>query len=57
MILVDSNLLVYAHVSSLPQHGPAKAWLDGQLNGNNPVGLPCLNSGSFLSTRQPEVFY
>ena len=28
MILVDANLLVYAHVASLPQHRLARKWLD-----------------------------
>ncbi len=40
MILVDANLLVYAHVSSLPQHKRAREWLDERLNGSAPVGLP-----------------
>ena len=40
MILVDANLLVYAHVASLPQHQAARVWLDSRLNGPTPVGLP-----------------
>lgn len=40
MILVDANLLVYAHVSSLPQHQAARKWLDDRLNESAPVGLP-----------------
>lgn len=40
MILVDANLLIYAHVASMPQHGPARRWLDDRLNGSAPVGLP-----------------
>ena len=28
MILVDANLLVYAHVESFPQHAPSRDWLD-----------------------------
>ena len=39
MILVDANLLVYAHVSSLSQHDAAIQWLDGRINGTAPVGL------------------
>jgi predicted nucleic acid-binding protein len=34
VILVDANLLVYAHVSSFPQHEQARGWLDKQLNGD-----------------------
>ena len=40
MILVDANLLVYAQSRSFRQHEPARAWLDGRLNGPAPIGLP-----------------
>lgn len=40
MILVDANLLVYAHVRNMNQHSAAKAWLDGTLNERTRVGLP-----------------
>jgi predicted nucleic acid-binding protein len=43
VILVDANLLVYAHVTSLPQHDQAHAWLDLRLNGVARVGLPALS--------------
>ena len=40
MILIDANLLVYAHVTSFAQHEKARAWLDDRINGAAPVGLP-----------------
>lgn len=40
MILVDANLLVYAHTDSSPHHEAARDWLDRQLNGTARVGLP-----------------
>ena len=40
MILVDANLLVYAHVASFPQHERARTWLDDRINAAAPVGLP-----------------
>ena len=40
MILIDANLLVYAHVSSLPQHREVVSWLDTQLMANAIVGMP-----------------
>ena len=40
MILVDANLLVYARVSSMPQHRRAREWLDQRLNQPAPIGLP-----------------
>ncbi len=39
MILVDANLLIYAHVASMPQHKAAHAWLDGRLNGSAQIAL------------------
>jgi len=40
MILLDANLLVYAHVATFPQHNKARAWLDDRLNGTAAVGIP-----------------
>ena len=31
MIVIDANLLVYAHVRSYAQHEAARAWLEEQL--------------------------
>lgn len=57
MTLVDANLLVYAHVMSLPQHERAREWLDEQLNGVAPVGLPWTSLLAFLRlVTNPRVF-
>lgn len=57
MILVDANLLVYAHVRSLPRHAAARAWLDDQLNGGSPVGLPWPSLLAFLRlATNPRLF-
>ena len=40
MILVDSNLLIYAKVSSFSQHEAAHSWLNSRLNGTAAVALP-----------------
>ncbi len=57
MILVDANLLIYAHVSSTEQHPRAKSWLDARLNGNAPVGLPWPSLLAFLRlVTNPRVF-
>jgi len=40
VILIDANLLVYAHVPSLPQHREVVSWLDTQLMANAIVGMP-----------------
>lgn len=57
MILVDANLLVYSHVSSLPQHKAARTWLDQRLNGTAPVGLPWPSLLSFIRlVSNPRIF-
>ncbi|MBP1595856.1 MAG: domain protein family protein [Acidobacteria bacterium] len=57
MILVDANLLVYAHVQSLPQHARAREWLDQRLNGVAPVGLPWPSLLGFLRLiTNPRIF-
>lgn len=57
MILVDANLLIYAHVKSFPQHEQARSWLDARLNGDDPVGLPWPCLLAFLRiTTNPKMF-
>ncbi len=57
MILVDANLLVYARVSSMPQHQRARAWLDQKLNEPAPVGLPWPSLLGFLRlVTNPRIF-
>ena len=57
MILVDANLLVYAHVASMPQHHKAREWLDARLNGAAPVGLPWPSLLGFVRlTTNPRIF-
>lgn len=57
MILVDANLLVYAHVRGLPQHGAAREWLDGRLSGRARVGLPWSSLLAFVRlVSNPRVF-
>ena len=57
MILVDANLLIYAHVDSFAQHAQARTWLDDRLNGSAPVGLPWPSLLGFLRvTTNPRIF-
>lgn len=57
MILLDANLLVYAHVTSLTQHHAARSWLDSRLNGPTPVGLPWPTLLSFVRlVSNPRIF-
>lgn len=57
MILVDANLLVYAHHPGFPQHREARRWLDGRLNGPARIGLPWPSLLAFVRLSiNPRVF-
>ena len=57
MILVDTNILLYAHVSDFEQHRPARAWLDGRLSGPTRVGLPWQSLLGFVRlVTNPRIF-
>jgi toxin-antitoxin system PIN domain toxin len=57
VILIDANILVYAHVRSLRQHDRARTWLDGELGGASRVGLPWPSLLGFLRlVTNPRVF-
>ena len=47
MILIDANLLIYA-ATECPEQNAARDWLDEQLNGTAPVGLPWPSLLTFL---------
>jgi toxin-antitoxin system PIN domain toxin len=55
--LVDANILIYAHVNSFNHHPAARDWLDRQLNGTAPVGLPWESVLAFLRlVTNPRLF-
>lgn len=57
MILLDANLLVYAHVRSFAEHEAARHWLDERLNGATRVGFPWPSLLAFLRlVTNPRVF-
>jgi toxin-antitoxin system PIN domain toxin len=57
LILVDANILIYAHANSFAQHDAARFWLDRQLNGVPRVGLPWPSLFAFLRlVTNPRVF-
>jgi toxin-antitoxin system PIN domain toxin len=57
VILLDANLLVYAHVHDSPVHERAKLWLDERLNGSAPVGFPWPTTLAFLRlVTNPRIF-
>lgn len=57
MILIDANILVYAHIESASRHDAARSWLDTQLNGTTRVGLPWESLLAFLRiVTNPRVY-
>ena len=57
MILVDANLLIYAHVGAFAQHQVARDWLDRQLTDVSRVGLPWASLLAFLRiVTNPRIF-
>ena len=57
MILVDANLLVYAHVGSFAQHAAARGGPDERINGAAPVGLPWPSLLGFVRlVSNPRIF-
>ena len=57
MILLDANLLIYAHVESFSQHRPARTWLDNQLNAAGRVAMPWASLLAFLRiVTNPRIF-
>jgi toxin-antitoxin system PIN domain toxin len=57
VILVDANLLVYAHIQDFPEHEAANRWLDERLNASEPVGLPWPSLLTFLRlVTNPRIF-
>jgi uncharacterized protein len=57
MMIVDANLLIYAHVSSLSQHAAATTWLNHQFNQSTIVGIPWQSLLSFARIiTNPRIF-
>lgn len=55
-MLVDANLLVYAHDRSSSFHQPCRRWLQEQLEGPRRVGIPWQSIVAFLRlTTNPRV--
>ena len=57
MILVDVNVLVYAHRTEADRHGEYLSWLEDTANGDEPLGLSDLVLSGFLRVvTHPRVF-
>lgn len=57
MILVDANLLIYAHVKDFTEHAVAHDWLDGQINSQPRVGFAWPSLLAFMRiVNNPRIF-
>ncbi len=57
MILVDANLLLYAHNTSAPEHAAARAWFERALSGPHRIGVPWPSILAFVRlASNPLVF-
>lgn len=57
MILVDTNILLYAEDSLSPRHRDARVWWDHQLSGTSPVCLCWTVVSAFIRiSTNPRVF-
>ena len=57
MLLLDVNILLYAKVSSYPQHKVAAKWLEDQVNNHIRMGIPWSNSLAFLRiVTNPRIY-
>jgi toxin-antitoxin system PIN domain toxin len=57
VILVDANLLLYAHNRSAPEHAAARAWFERALSGPDRIGVPWPSILAFVRlASNPVVF-
>lgn len=57
MILPDANLLIYAVNRDAPLHAPARAWLELELSGTEPIALVWMVLLAFIRiTTNPRIF-
>jgi toxin-antitoxin system PIN domain toxin len=55
--LVDTNLLVYAHVPAFRQHAAAKRWFEAAIGEDEPVGLAWVSVIGFVRVvTHPRIF-
>ena len=48
MILLDVNILVYAHREDAPDHAAYRAWLEAVINGDQAYGMSDIVLSGFL---------
>ena len=57
MILLDANVLIYAHREDTPDHSQYRQWLEGILNNTEPFGINDIVLSSVIRiTTHPQIF-
>jgi uncharacterized protein len=57
VILIDANILLYAHDASDPRHESAVAWLEGTIGGTDTVGFALTTVLAFIRiATDPRVY-
>ena len=57
MVLIDVNVLVYAHREDAKRHGEYRTWLENTINGDAPYGVADLVLSGFLRVvTHPGIF-
>lgn len=57
MIVLDANLLLYAHISSFAEHEQARTWLEAQLATAARVAVPWSSALAFVRiVTNPRLF-
>lgn len=57
MIVVDANILLYAHDRRSPRHAAAAGWLTGVMDGPGPIGLSLATVLAFIRIiTDPRVY-
>jgi toxin-antitoxin system PIN domain toxin len=57
VILVDANLLLYAHNRSAPEHAAARAWFERALSGPDRIGVPWPSILAFVRLASNSVVF
>jgi len=57
MVLVDVNVLVYAHRGESPRHGEYRRWVERRMESNEPFGLSELVLSGFIRiVTHPRIY-
>ena len=48
MIVLDANILLYAYDSASVHHAKARAWVEREFSGSEPIGLPWQTVAAFV---------